>query len=65
MEEGITWWYGVLWGRMGWGSWYRLNGGWMLNNIVKEQYFQQDNDSKYISKKAKKWFKDNDIQVLS
>ena len=30
-----------------------------------EWYFQQDNDPKHTSKKAKKWFEDNDIQVLS
>ena len=30
-----------------------------------ERYFQQDNDPKHTSKKAKKWFEDNDIQVLS
>ena len=29
-----------------------------------EQIFQQDNDPKHTSKKAKKWFKDNSIQVL-
>jgi hypothetical protein len=29
-----------------------------------ECYFQQDN-SKHTFKKAKKWFKDNDIQVIS
>jgi transposase len=30
-----------------------------------ERYFQQDNYPKHTSKKAKKWFKDNDIQVIS
>ena len=29
-----------------------------------EQIFQQDSDPKHTSKKAKKWFEDNDIQVL-
>jgi transposase len=30
-----------------------------------ERYFQQDNDPKHTSHKAKKWFEDQDIQVLS
>ena len=29
-----------------------------------KQYFQQDNDSKHTSQKAKKWFEDNGIEVL-
>jgi hypothetical protein len=30
-----------------------------------KRYFQQDNDFKHTSRKATKWFEDNDIQVLS
>jgi DDE superfamily endonuclease len=30
-----------------------------------EHYFQQDIDPKHTSNKAKKWFEDNDIQVIS
>ena len=30
----------------------------------EEQYFQQGNNPKHTSKKAKKWFVDNDIEVI-
>ena len=30
----------------------------------EERVLQQDNDPKHTSKRAKKWFKDNNIQVL-
>ena len=36
-----------------------------LEMEVGEQYFQQDNDPKHKSHKARQWFEDNDIQVLS
>ena len=36
-----------------------------LEVAEEERIFQQDNDPKHTSKKATKWFEDNNIQVLS
>ena len=35
-----------------------------LEVAEEERIFQQDNDPKHISKKATKWFEDNNIQLL-
>ena len=35
-----------------------------LEVAEEERIFQQDNDPKHTSKKATKWFEDNNIQVL-
>ena len=37
----------------------------VLETEEEEWYFQQDNDTKHTSKKAKKSFEDNDIEVIS
>ena len=37
----------------------------MLEMEEGKHHFQQDNDSKHTSRKAKQWFEDNAIQVLS
>ena len=47
-----------------------LDGGLMesVENLEvdpEDFYFQQDNDPKHTSKRAKQWFEDNDIQVLA
>ena len=64
----------MVWGCMGW------NGVGHLAEVVLEDHmlfsleesgileeeviFQQDNDPKHTSKKAKKWMKDNNITLL-
>jgi hypothetical protein len=35
-----------------------------LGMEIEDFIFQQDNDPKHTSKKAQKWFKDNEIQLL-
>jgi len=35
-----------------------------LGMVERERIFQQDNNPKHISKKAEKWFKDQEIKLL-
>jgi len=35
-----------------------------LSMVERERIFQQDNNLKHISKKAEKWFKDQEIKLL-
>ena len=68
--------YGLEWGRKA----HRGSGdhgctailwhfGWWTRDKLEipeeNRIFQQDNDPKHISKKAKQWFEDNGIQVLA
>ena len=75
MEE-ITWWYGVgksieVKGEMGAKQYCEILEDGLVESYETlemkegEHYFQQDNDLKHTSKKAKKWIEDNDFQVLS